>query len=303
VPFLRIGHQITKPISPYRKRSINTGSSWPLGCCCPDQTPPNKLEKLEDAAAMKRRLLLVDERGTKHLVREGDRLETDIGIFNLPRRASPGTVLRSHLGRTAFVLEPSIRDYVERMPRPTSIPYFEDIGFVLAFAGLRKGQTVVEAGTGSGACALYFSQAVGPAGKVHSFEIRADIHRIAVGNVQGFGCRNVELVCDDVRNKPRDLRADLFFLDLASPSRYVDLANGSMKPGGMICAFAPFVEEGARCVRKLKALGCFEVRMLEVPHRDYEVSSHGTRPKTTQTVHTGYLAFARALPLRQGRAD
>jgi len=252
---------------------------------------------------MKRRLLLVDERGTKHLVREGDRLETDIGIFNLPRRPSPGTILRSHLGRTAFMLEPSIRDYVEKMPRPTSIPYFEDIGFMLAVAGLRRGQTVVEAGTGSGASALYFSQAVGPTGRVYSFEIREDIHRTAVGNLQGFGCRNVELLNDDVRNKPKDLRPDLFFLDLASPSKYIDLAEESMKPGGMICAFAPFVEEGARCVRKLKALGCFEVRMVEVTHRDHEVSSYGTRPKTTQTVHTGYLAFARALPARPGRTD
>jgi len=252
---------------------------------------------------MKRRLLLVDERGTKHLVLQGDRLQTDIGILNLPRSASPGTVLRSHLGRTAFLLEPGVRDYVERMPRPTSIPYFEDIGFMLAIAGLRRGQTVVEAGTGSGACALYFSQAVGPGGKVHSFEIRTGIHQIAVGNVKGFGCRNVELVNGDVRNMPRDLRADLFFLDLASPSRYIDLAHGSMKPGGLMCAYAPFVEEGARCVRKLKACGCFEVRMVELTHRDYEVSSHGTRPRTTQTVHTGYLAFARALPPRPGHAD
>jgi len=252
---------------------------------------------------VERRLVIVDERGRKHLAVPGDRLETDLGIFNLPRRYASGELLRSHLGHEAFALEPNVRDYVEKMARPTSVPYFEDIGFVLALAGLRSGQTVVEAGTGSGACALYFSQAVGPAGKVYSFEIRADIHGIALANLKGFGCRNVELINDDVRNIAEDIKADLFFLDLASPSKYIQSAYSSMKPGGMICAFVPFLEEGARCVRKLKALKCFDVRMVEVSHRDYEVSSHGTRPRTTQTVHTGYIALGRALPARPEKVD
>ncbi len=246
---------------------------------------------------MNRKLLLIDERGKKHLVDRGIAYQTEGGMWKISSTAKAGDVIQSHLGHKAVLMEPNVRDYVEKMTRATRILHFEDIGYVLAFAGLREGQMVVEAGTGCGACALYFSQAVGKSGRVVSFERREDAYRVASENILGFGCDNIQLVNADLKEKPKDLLADLFFLDLASPSEYLELAFRSLNPGGLISAYAPFVEEGTRCIRKLKSLGCIETCMTEISRRDYETLDSGTRPRTTQTVHTGYLVFGRRVPL------
>ena len=237
-------------------------------------------------------IMLIDEKGRKHLVRPGGKFESDLGIYQVPDEA--GTTIESHMGSPARVVLPSLSDYVRKMERPTRIPHFEDIGYILAQAGLRQGQTVIEAGTGSGACALYFSQATGPGGRVVSFDRREDILQAAGRNIEGFGSRNIELVAGDIRDKPVDLMGDLVFLDLASPSEYLELAGQSINPGGLVAAHVPFIEEASRCIIGLGELGLGEVVMTEVNRRDYEVLRSGTRPVPTQTVHTAFLVLGRS---------
>lgn len=239
-----------------------------------------------------KRILLVDDSGKSYLVTPGQRLETNLGVFEIPISWRPGQVLRSHLSRRGVLLMPGIRDYVERMRRPTRIPHFEDIGYILAHAGLGEDQIVVEAGTGSGCTAIYFSVAVG-SGRVITFERRLDVYEVARENVAGFGCENVEILQKDLAEKPPDLKANLFFLDLASPSSFVELAYASLEPGGTVAIYAPFMEEGVACLRILKSLGAQRSGLTEIVRREYENVSAGTRPRTTQTVHTGYLVLGR----------
>ncbi len=245
-----------------------------------------------------RRYMLLEDRGKRHLVLPGEKLGTDRGIFTIPEEIEDGMTVSSHLGHRATLLVPDIRSYVEAMRRPTRILHAEDMGYILAIAGMREGQTVIEAGTGSGSSAIYFSQAVGSRGKVISFETREDIHEIAEDNLKGFGCTNVELVRGDVRDMPGDLTSELFFLDLARPSEYLELARSSTKPGGLVVVYAAFLEDGSGCYRDLADLGFLEVRLTEIHRREFQVVAGGTRPRTSQTVHTGYILSARAPPRR-----
>jgi tRNA (adenine57-N1/adenine58-N1)-methyltransferase len=189
------------------------------------------------------------------------------------------------------------------MARPTRILHTEDIGFILAMAGLREGQTVIEAGTGSGSSAIYFSQAVGSRGKVISFERREDIHGVALENIRGFGCDNIQLVEGDIAEKLGDRECDLLFLDLARPQSYLELAKASVKAGGHIMVYAPFLEDGSGSFRRLIDLGFLEVRLTEVHRREFEAVAGGTRPRTAQTVHTGYILTGRAPPRPNGTID
>jgi tRNA (adenine57-N1/adenine58-N1)-methyltransferase len=239
------------------------------------------------------KFMLVDDRGRRHLVEAGVKLDTDRGIYNVPDDVKNGICIESHSGNPGFIISPSLTAYVAKMERPTRIPHFEDIGYVLAQAGLREGQTVIEAGTGSGACALFFSQAVGEAGRVISFERREDILQAAKRNIAGFGCENIELVSADLRTKPDDLTGNLVFLDLASPSEYLALASRSVDRGGAIAAHVAFLEEASRCLVELEELGLEEATMTEIIRRDYEVKRSGTRPRPTQTVYTGYIVLGR----------
>jgi tRNA (adenine57-N1/adenine58-N1)-methyltransferase len=239
------------------------------------------------------KFMMIDDRGKKHLVELGSTLDTDRGIYKVPDDIGKGTRIESHSGNPGVVVSPSVTAYVSKMERPTRIPHFEDIGYILAQAGLREDQTVIEAGTGSGACALFFSQAVGEAGRVISFERRDDILQVGKRNIAGFGCDNIELIHADLRSKPDDMTGNLVFLDLASPSEYLELASQSLDPGGLIAAHVAFLEEASKCLVRLKELELEEISMTEIIRRDYEVKRSGTRPRPTQTVHTGYIVLGR----------
>ncbi|MEM4196430.1 MAG: tRNA (adenine-N1)-methyltransferase, partial [Methanothermobacter sp.] len=63
--------------------------------------------------------ILMDERGKKYLLKEGEDFQTDMGIIQarMIEEARPGDVLRTHLGREVYVLKPSLSDYLELMER------------------------------------------------------------------------------------------------------------------------------------------------------------------------------------------
>ncbi len=244
---------------------------------------------------MDRLLLLIDQRGKKYLVKGGQTLQTDLGVFQIPPATEIPAFVESHMGKGGVVLEPSVRDYVECMDRRTSIPGEKDIGLVLAHTGIRTGDKVLEAGTGSGASAIYFSEAVGPDGVVYSYELREDIYSVAKSNIEGFGCSNVRLFNADLTDAPQDLSVDLVFLDLLSPSQYLEQVVNLLRPGGFFAAFCPFVEDAAQCFRGLRRLGMGELEVVSPTAIRIQVLPHGTRPRTTQNVHTGYLVFGRKI--------
>src|SRR5512147_2627093 len=65
-----------------------------------------------------------------------------------------GSQVFSHLGSPFFLLQPSLADILNDLPRNTQILYPKDIGFILVTMGVAPGQTVMEAGTGSGSMTI-----------------------------------------------------------------------------------------------------------------------------------------------------
>src|SRR3990172_4743064 len=86
-----------------------------------------------------------------------------------------GTQVFSHLGAPFFILQPSLADLLVDLPRNTQILYPKDIGFILVTMGIGPGQRVMEAGTGSGSMTIALAHAVGPDGRVISYEHREDM--------------------------------------------------------------------------------------------------------------------------------
>src|SRR5512134_475757 len=77
-----------------------------------------------------------------------------------------GTQVYSHTGAPFFLLQPSLADLLIDLPRTTQIMYPKDIGFILVTMGVGPGQTVMEAGTGSGSMTTALAYAVEPEGRV-----------------------------------------------------------------------------------------------------------------------------------------
>lgn len=98
-----------------------------------------------------------------------------------------GVELKSHKGHTFYLVEPTMFDILKRMKRTVTTLLPKDIGFIIARAGIREGETVVEAGTGSGALTMYLSNAVGKTGKVITYDIRPEFAKVARKNLLRVG--------------------------------------------------------------------------------------------------------------------
>jgi len=240
--------------------------------------------------------ILMDERGKKYMVKDQE-FHTDFGYIIQEDivNSKSGDTLKTHLGREFKVIKPNINDYIELMERKCSIILPKDIGIITAKTGLGSGFRVLDAGSGSGATAMYFGNIVGNKGEVFSYEIREDFAEIAERNVKGFGLDNVQIKCKDVTEGIDEENLDLVFLDLPKPWDAAETAMDSLSHGGYIATYTPFVEQIQVLQKVLKKVGFKEVESFECIFRGIEVTNKGTRPKTRMAGHTGYLSFARKI--------
>ena len=238
----------------------------------------------------------MDERGKKYMVADQE-FHTDFGFIKEEDivKSKAGDVLKTHLGREFKVIKPNVNDYIELMERKCSIILPKDIGIITAKTGIGSGFRVLDAGTGAGATALHFGNIVGENGDVYSYEVREDFTEIAKRNIQGFGLNNVQVKCQDVTEGIDEKNLDLVFLDLPKPWDVGEHAKESLKIGGYIATYTPFIEQIQILQRVLKKIGFSEVESFECIFRGIEVTNRGTRPKTRMAGHTGYLTFARKL--------
>ena len=120
-------------------------------------------------------ILLIDERrGKRRLVtlRAGQAFHSDRGFVGHEALigALDGTTVTTSLGARYLALRPTLAEYVLEMPRGAQVIYPKDLATICHFADIGPGQTVVEAGLGSGALTMTLLQAVGPTGRVVSYE-------------------------------------------------------------------------------------------------------------------------------------
>src|SRR6478609_1035030 len=108
-------------------------------------------------------------------------LEHD-AIIGLP----DGSVVANNAGVEHLALRPLLTDFVMSMPRGAAIVYPKDAAQILALADIFPGATVVEAGVGSGALSLWLLRAIGPEGRLLSFERREEFAEVAEANVETF---------------------------------------------------------------------------------------------------------------------
>jgi tRNA (adenine57-N1/adenine58-N1)-methyltransferase len=77
-------------------------------------------------------------------------------------------------GTPYLALRPLLSDFVLSMPRGAAVVYPKDAAQIVGLGDIYPGATVIEAGAGSGALTCSLIRAVGPTGRVVSYELRAD---------------------------------------------------------------------------------------------------------------------------------
>lgn len=241
--------------------------------------------------------MILDERGKKYLLKEDKEFQSDLGIVSAEQIANSeiGDELKSHLDHTFKIVKPNVNDFIDLMDRRCSILIQKDIGSVLAHTGLGAGDRVVDAGTGAGAIALNFGNVVGSEGKVYTYEIREDFAEVARKNIENFGITNIEVKNKDIKEGIDEDKLDLIFLDLPKPFEIFEDVYDSLKVGGWLTVYAPYIDQAEVSYRIAKKLGFYNIDIIEILERGLEVRQQGVRPKTRMVGHSGYLLFARKL--------
>jgi len=199
------------------------------------------------------------------------------------------------LGTAYRLVRPSLSDLLSTLKRGAQIITPKDAAYLAYLAGVGPGSQVAEAGSGSGALTIALALAVGPTGRVTSFERRADFLEAARRNVgrAGLDGRVAFVERDVALDGLGPERVDSVVLDLPEPWSVVPSAKQVLVPGGYCATYTPTYNQLERTVRTLRAEGFDNVRALELLERPIHVGEGGTRPEFEMLGHTGFLAGGR----------
>jgi tRNA (adenine57-N1/adenine58-N1)-methyltransferase catalytic subunit len=250
------------------------------------------------------RVLLQDGKGRRYLVTlvVGGSFHSHRGrlAHDLLIGADEGSVVRTDLGQRLLVLRPTLADWVVKMPRGAQVIYPRMLALMTMTGDVRPGQVVLEAGAGSGALSIALLQALGPAGRLVSFELRADFAAQARRNVEAWFGKlpdTWELREGDVVGGIAEVGAvDRVLLDLLEPWLVVPGAAAALRRGGVLVAFVATVPQAMRTVEALDTAACFGlVETFEAIMRPWHVDGLAVRPEHRMVGHTGFLVSARRL--------
>ncbi len=231
-----------------------------------------------------------------------------------------GIVVTTAAGVPFLVLRPLLRDFVLSMPRGATVIYPKDAAAIVGLADIFPGAHVVEAGVGSGALTCSLLRAVGPTGRVTSFERRVDFAEIARGNVERFlggKQRNWTLEVGDLQDllpgllPSGDLLPGLLasgdpapgagsvhrvVLDMLAPWECLEAVAGALMPGGILVAYLATTTQLSRMAETLRVDGRFtEPQASELMLRGWHLEGLAVRPEHRMTGHTGFLLGTRRL--------
>jgi tRNA (adenine57-N1/adenine58-N1)-methyltransferase len=261
------------------------------------------------------RITLSDPKGRRHSVvlAEGTSFHTAKGgISHDDLIGGPeGVVVRSTGGVEYLALRPLLSEFTVAMPRGAQVIYPKDAAQIVMGTDIFPGARVLEAGVGSGALTCVLLRAIGPTGRLVSYERREDFAAIARKNVEAFLGRphpGWDLRVGDLVETIADEPVDRAVLDMLAPWECVDAVADVLEPGGMLCCYLATTTQLAKTVETLRVHGGFtEPESTESLVRSWHVEGLAVRPKHAMVGHTGFLVTTRRLapgvtaPLRKRR--
>jgi tRNA (adenine57-N1/adenine58-N1)-methyltransferase len=249
---------------------------------------------------------LTDQKGRRHNIclEPGKTFHTNRGGMShddLIGREE-GFTITSTSGGEYLVFRPLLSEFVVSMPRGAAVVYPKDAAQIVAMADVFPGAHVVEAGAGSGALSCSLLRAVGPTGKLSSYERRPEFAEVARRNVTQFfdgehPAWNLT-VGDLVEELPKHAAGsvDRVVLDMLAPWECVDAVAHALAPGGIVIAYVATTTQLGRIVETLRAHGEFtEPQPWESLVRDWHVEGLAVRPSHRMQGHTAFLVTARRM--------
>jgi tRNA (adenine57-N1/adenine58-N1)-methyltransferase len=246
-------------------------------------------------------VLFIDRKGRRYLkmLRRGARIfiRGEIAadeLFGLEE----GSRVKFSTGEIFLVLRPTYADLIPHLPRQAQVIYPKDTGPMLVWGDVFPGATVIEGGIGAGALTIALLRAVGPAGRVISYELREDFAAAARRNVAAFfgHAPNWTLHLADLYAGFEETGVDRLFLDLPEPSRALGVAAQALRPGGVLVCYVPTaVQLGDTVTALQRDPGFGEIESFETLLRNWHVKGMSVRPVHRMVAHSGFIIVSRRL--------
>jgi len=242
-------------------------------------------------------VVLIDESLRKILVDTNGKTDKIRGIGVIDPKTLVGKTYGEKLligSKHFWLLVPSVQDKLQGIHRQAQIILPRDAAHILMNCAIESGQTVLEAGIGSGSLTIALASAVAPHGKVISYDIREEFVEHAMKNLTQAGLtKYVTTKIKDVTVGINEHDLDAIVLDIPNPWAAVQHAWNALKTGGYLCTYSPLISQVEQTVRTIEQHSFIECKTYENIQREMIVSSHGTRPSFEMLGHTGYLTFTR----------
>jgi tRNA (adenine57-N1/adenine58-N1)-methyltransferase len=246
------------------------------------------------------RVLLVDPKDRRYLITlvAGATFHTHAGIVAHDDLigSCEGRTITGSTGRSFLVLRPTLSDVVLKMPRGAQVIYPKDLGAILIAADIGPGQRVLEAGVGSGALSM---TALRAGASLVGYELREDFAQRARANVAATLGPHVPYRVEirDVTQGIDERDLDRVLLDMPEPHKVVAAAGEALRPGGILLAYLPTINQTALLRQALAEsdapFGLAETQ--EIMRRTWHVEARSVRPDHRMVGHTGFLTTARRI--------
>ncbi|PJB21254.1 MAG: tRNA (adenine-N1)-methyltransferase [Euryarchaeota archaeon CG_4_9_14_3_um_filter_38_12] len=244
-------------------------------------------------------VVLIDEKGRKTLVRIGEGIKKvrRLGVFDPGKLKEKKIGEKTRIGNREFIImRPSVVDKIETIERKAQIILPKDSALIILYCDVKNGDTIIEAGAGSGALTIALANCVRPDGKIISYEKRKDFAEIAKRNIDNAQLGEyVEIKIGDVTESIDEKDADAVILDIPNPWDAVKNACSSLKTGGHFCSYSPTMNQVEKTVKTLRKNNFIGIKTFETLQREIIVGEGGVRPSFDMLGHTGYVTFARKI--------
>lgn len=206
-------------------------------------------------------------------------------------------MVRSSLGEYLQVFRPTYAQLIPHLPRQAQVIYPKDVGTILVWGDIHPGAQVIEVGAGPGATTIALLRAVGPQGRVVTYEIRDAFATMARDNVARFygPAPQWALTVGDAYEGFAERGVDRLVCDVSEPWRVVPHAATALRPGGVFVGFIPTVPQMQQLVVALRDGGFAAIEAMESLQRFWHVTDRSVRPEHRMVAHSGFLVVARRL--------
>ncbi len=242
------------------------------------------------------RVLLLDPKQRRYLLTlaQGQLFHTHAGIVAHDDviGLAEGAEVCGSTGRRFVVMRPTLADVVLKMPRGAQVIYPKDLGAILLGADIGPGMRLLEAGVGSGALSMALLRA---GAEVTGYEVRPDFAKTAKTNVAEWlgGDVPYRVYERDVYEGIDESDLDRVVLDLPEPWRVLVHAEKALRPGGILLAYLPTINQVSRLRAEMSRSRFAMAETSELLRRTWHVEERSVRPDHRMVAHTGFLTTAR----------